>query len=400
MAKVVFFFLLVSMMMMMGLCIAELANKSSSGGLFWAPGKDEEAAAAEEEAEELPPLQDNKDDFQEDHSFPSFDSMFQWAIGHSDTEKLKETANDIQRLSANELKNRQLEIKELMEKLKVPSDAELMQIAIADLNNSSLSLEDRHRALEELLILVEPIDNANGKYLNKLGGLVAVIKDLNNSEPKIRTISAWILGKASQNNPVVQKQIVELGALRKLMIMVKSSSIEEAIKALYAVSAVIRSNVDGQELFYSEGGDLILQDIMGNSSIDVRLRRKSASLVASLVAESVEGQLQNTNKAELHFFQNRLFLKSVVDLMASTDLDLQEKALMATKSLLELTSTEALDFKDFCGLDGALERMRVQLEELMLDEDGRDFATDMDNLRREVEFIFRSKLEEVTLVPT
>ncbi|XP_077227726.1 hsp70 nucleotide exchange factor FES1-like [Tasmannia lanceolata] len=398
MAKVVFFFLLVSMMMMMGLCIAERANESSSGGLFWATGKDEEAAAAEEEAEELPPLQDNKDDFQEDHSFPSLDSMFQWAIGHSDTEKLKETANDIQRLSANELKNRQLEIKELMEKLKVPSDAELMQIAIADLNNSFLSLEDRHRALEELLILVEPIDNAND--LNKLGGLVAVIKDLNNSEPKIRTISAWILGKASQNNPVVQKQIVELGALRKLMIMVKSSSIEEAIKALYAVSAVIRSNVDGQELFYSEGGDLILQDIMGNSSIDVRLRRKSASLVASLVAESVEGQLQNTNKAELHFFQNRLFLKSVVDLMASTDLDLQEKALMATKSLLELTSTEALDFKDFCGLDGALERMRVQLEELMLDEDGRDFATDMDNLRREVEFIFRSKLEEVTLVPT
>lgn len=51
---------------------------------------------------------------------------------------------------------------ELMEKLKIPSDAQLMQIAIDDLNNSSLSLEDHHRALEELLILVEPIDNANG----------------------------------------------------------------------------------------------------------------------------------------------------------------------------------------------------------------------------------------------
>lgn len=53
-------------------------------------------------------------------------------------------------------------LQELMEKLKMPSDAQLMQIAIDDLNNSSLSLEDRHRALEELLILVEPIDNANG----------------------------------------------------------------------------------------------------------------------------------------------------------------------------------------------------------------------------------------------
>ena len=51
---------------------------------------------------------------------------------------------------------------ELMEKLKMPSDAQLMQIAIADLNNSSLPMEDHHRALQELLILVESIDNANG----------------------------------------------------------------------------------------------------------------------------------------------------------------------------------------------------------------------------------------------
>lgn len=53
-------------------------------------------------------------------------------------------------------------IQELMEKLKMPSDAQLIQIAIDDLNNSTLSLEDSQRALQELLILVEPIDNANG----------------------------------------------------------------------------------------------------------------------------------------------------------------------------------------------------------------------------------------------
>jgi hypothetical protein len=54
-------------------------------------------------------------------------------------------------------------LQELMEKLKMPSDADLMKIAIDDLNNSSISLEDRQRALQELLVLVEPIDNANGK---------------------------------------------------------------------------------------------------------------------------------------------------------------------------------------------------------------------------------------------
>lgn len=54
-------------------------------------------------------------------------------------------------------------LQELMEKLKVLSDAQLMQIAIDDLSNSSLSLEDRRRALQELLVLVESIDNANGR---------------------------------------------------------------------------------------------------------------------------------------------------------------------------------------------------------------------------------------------
>ncbi|KAL6968750.1 hypothetical protein U1Q18_034543 [Sarracenia purpurea var. burkii] len=49
-----------------------------------------------------------------------------------------------------------------MERLKTPSDAQLMQIAINDLNDSSLTLEDHCHALQELLILVEPIDNSNG----------------------------------------------------------------------------------------------------------------------------------------------------------------------------------------------------------------------------------------------
>ncbi|XP_035821294.1 uncharacterized protein [Zea mays] len=88
--------------------------------------------------------------------------MLQWAIGNSDPDKLREKAAELVKLSAEELLKRQMEIKELMEKFKAPSDAELIKIAIADLNNSSL--EDRQRALQELLILVEPIDNANGTW--------------------------------------------------------------------------------------------------------------------------------------------------------------------------------------------------------------------------------------------
>lgn len=43
--------------------------------------------------------------------------------------------------------------------------------------------------------------------MDKLGGLEAVIKELEDIESDIRTTSAWVLGKASQNNAIVQNQV-------------------------------------------------------------------------------------------------------------------------------------------------------------------------------------------------
>lgn len=383
----------------MSFASTERVNKSeASKGLFWSTAKEEgdllrKAQDGDDSSSLL--LGDNQEEHQLDGGFSSLEGMLQWAIGYSDPAKLKETAEDVQRLSPEELKARQMGIKELMDKLKMPSDAQLMKTAIDDLNNSSVSLEDRHRALEELLILVEPIDNAND--LHKLGGLTAVIGELDHPDPEIRTISAWVLGKASQNNPVVQKQILELGPLTKLMDMVNSTFTDEAIKALYALSALISNNPEGQDSFYREAGHLMLQNILSNSSTDIRLRRKSLFLVADLV----ESQLGSSNKAELPFFSNQLFLKSVVDLIATPDLDLQEKALYAVKNLLQLRSTEALVFKEVCKLDVTLETMRQQLEQLMIEENFKEYAADVESLRREVELILLGKLDKVDMqVPT
>lgn len=123
--------------------------------------------------------------------------------------------------------------------------------------------------------------------LDKLGGLVVLIHELNHIDPDVRKVAAWILGKASQNNPIVQKQVLsytecnyfyrslcriclhlysycqvlELGALAKLVTMAKSDFVEEAIKALYAISSLVRNNLFGQELFYAEAGETMLQVI-------------------------------------------------------------------------------------------------------------------------------------------
>lgn len=71
------------------------------------------------------------------------------------------------------------------------------------------------------------------------------------------------------------------------------------------------------------------------------------------------------------------------------------QALLAIKNLLQLRTAEPLVFKDFCGLDGALEKMRQQLQSLIADEDLKDYALDVESLRSEVELIFHRKLGKV-----
>ncbi|XP_020404064.1 hsp70 nucleotide exchange factor FES1 isoform X2 [Zea mays] len=214
-------------------------------------------------------------------------------LGNSDPDKLREKAAELVKLSAEELLKRQMEIKELMEKFKAPSDAELIKIAIADLNNSSL--EDRQRALQELLILVEPIDNANG--------LLPLIQELGNADEGIRTTSAWVLGKASQDNVLVQNQINGYGALDRLVKMGYSSSGPEAAKALYTISSLIRDNEHGQELFLSENGYAMLQHILSTTNTSVRLQKK----VVSLLAYIADFQL-NTGKSQAQSLLNHFFI--------------------------------------------------------------------------------------------
>nr|KAJ0200125.1 hypothetical protein LSAT_V11C600303420 [Lactuca sativa] len=139
-----------------------------------------------------------------------------------------------------------------------------------------------------------------------------------------RVACAWIVGKASQNNPVVQKQVLELGALPKLMTMVKSSVLEEeAIKALYVVSTIIRNNLNGLKLFYFEGGDLMLKGILSNATADVRLRRRSVSLVADMA----EYQLEYTSKWDVPFFCNCALVRLLIDLTASGSFSLLKSSL-------------------------------------------------------------------------
>eukprot|EP00250_Pteridium_aquilinum_P007811 c17458_g1_i1 orf=378-1562(-) len=322
------------------------------------------------------------DDGDADGGFSSLDSMLQWAIGRSDPTTMKGVAQAMQNLTSTELEARQLAIKELVESLRMPSEADLMKTAISDLRNFTLSVEDRQRALQELLELVEPIDNAND--LHKLGGLVVVVEELNRTEESLRILAAWILGKASQNNRVVQDQLLELGVLPRLMQMARSRSAEEAVKALYALSAIIRNQPLGQEHFYLLGGALLLEDLMKDASSDIRLRRKSLYLVADLAEQQKEfgGVL-------MKYEPSKSYLMSIVNLVVvAEDLDTQEKALLAIRSLSDLSRTAHSMLRHECDIESTLDKLQVQLDVLMQSDDNVDFAKDLQMLCQNVRSMF------------
>lgn len=76
----------------------------------------------------------------------------------------------------------------------------------------------------------------------------------------------------------------------------------------------------------------LLQDILKNSTFDIRLRRKCIFLIGDLAQSHIE----SANKAELPFFSDNLFLKAIVDLTSSEDLDLQEKVPYSNLVLVNL----------------------------------------------------------------
>eukprot|EP00958_Prasinococcus_capsulatus_P020868 scaffold2765_cov328-Prasinococcus_capsulatus_cf.AAC.7 len=191
--------------------------------------------------------QENEGSVDEQPSLPtelqdlSEESLLHWALQHSDpgcshherkegqpppldhgyrtlplADELKKQAELLQSHVASEesltIEERQQRVRDAIEAMKQPSDAELMGIAIKDItvripeqspevatilaqNATDAELE---RALEELLYLVEPIDNAND--LHTLGGLVPLITLASHPSPGIRSKAAWVLGVSASNN--------------------------------------------------------------------------------------------------------------------------------------------------------------------------------------------------------
>lgn len=289
----------------------------------------------------------------------SLEDLLHWSIVHSDPQALEEKARETSRPEAHtaEILDRQQQVAQLLDAVKQqPNEAALMAKAIARVTNDSETDQARHTALAALRVLVEPIDNAND--LHKMGGLAPVVALLAASSPTLQAAAAYVLGTAASNNPPFQATLLEqhpqtVAALLQIVHgpnRYASSSDKEAKEeatnaALYAMAAMVRVHVGARALFYAAGGMQSLESVLVDSMAPVRLRRKALNLIADVVQlDSGSGMRQGLDHAST--------VGAILGLLAeeppchpsaaaspqglpAVDLELQEKALLALRVLVE-----------------------------------------------------------------
>ncbi|GAX83519.1 hypothetical protein CEUSTIGMA_g10944.t1 [Chlamydomonas eustigma] len=282
----------------------------------------------------------------------NMESLLHWAIEHSDPEELAKHADKVRTTSmihdlTEQLEQRRARVQELRQYLDSQvTETQLMKESIALLSASNTTLPVRLAALQELQVLVEPIDNAND--LKVLGGLEITLEHFlygsvpkdhlwNTSDPteagwmeadlNIRAAAAHVLGTAAANNVKFQEQLMEVqpDIFSKLIEASLSPYGELAVKAVYALGAMVRNLDFMHQAFESAGGYAALQTIFSSEQSDAMLRvqRKALALYVDLLTnfQTVGSQLDLLNYA--------------VSLVEIEDLDLTEKVLSAVKAALE-----------------------------------------------------------------
>ncbi|XP_036408851.1 hsp70-binding protein 1 [Megalops cyprinoides] len=146
--------------------------------------------------------------------------------------------------------------------------------------------EETEGALELLSELCENLDNA--RDLMVLGGLdLCLSQCLSHPQSGVRWRAAQLIASCAQNMPEVQCYLLGQGALLRLLQLTDTDPHPTVrVKALYAVSCLVREQEAGLQAFLSHDGFSVL--MRGMQSNNEKLRTKSAFLLLNLLTAHPE----------------------------------------------------------------------------------------------------------------
>ncbi|KAJ1334309.1 hypothetical protein BSLG_008144 [Batrachochytrium salamandrivorans] len=200
--------------------------------------------------------------------------------------------------------------------------------------DESRSVETRELACDELEMLVESLDNANGitaiaNYLTPLKLWAPIISLLSSNEVKMRMYGAWVLGTAVQNNPVSQKGFMEAGGIESILRVLEHDEDDTVrTKAFYCISGAIRNNKQVFQAFYNLNGFRVIVSALKNA--DSSLLRRAVFFWRTLLLDSGgDDTHKDTTVSDLTAAALSEYgvARMVMQLIDDADLDTVEKCL-------------------------------------------------------------------------
>ncbi|OAA54212.1 Nucleotide exchange factor Fes1 [Cordyceps fumosorosea ARSEF 2679] len=122
-----------------------------------------------------------------------------------------------------------------------PSEADLMKASMEIITAADVTLENKLIAFDNFEQLIESLDNANN--MANLGLWTPLLAQLASDDAEVRTMAAWCVGTAVQNNTRTQERLLAAGGVEPLVALATREGEPEGVrrKAVYALSSAIRN---------------------------------------------------------------------------------------------------------------------------------------------------------------
>lgn len=180
---------------------------------------------------------------------PGLNSLLQWGIENSSSSGPAASSHPASTQPTQSLetsKSRGLNAEALAHLMGGPSDADLMRAAMTVIQNADATAASKTIAFDNLEQLVESIDNANN--LTPLGLWEPLVAQLSSAEAELRTMAAWCIGTAVQNNVKAQETLLAVKGIAALCrLAVEDADAGVRRKCIYALSSEVRNYQPGMD---------------------------------------------------------------------------------------------------------------------------------------------------------
>ena len=162
-----------------------------------------------------------------------------------------------------------------------------MKRTLEELEKEGLSEKETCDLLNVLEELLESLDNA--RDFQNLNGYQKIIDLLNHSTSnEVKQTCCSLLGTVAQNQPVVQKVLVEAKVIPQLMEFVSSTTdMKLKAKALRSVSSIIIGYEDAEKVFLFNNGLNLVKGILESENDSVSVKQRALYLVLNLCYRQV-----------------------------------------------------------------------------------------------------------------